>query len=95
MSDLGYGLSPELVEVAHELHQPDLILTVDNGTTSVNAVERAKEIGIKVVITDHHLPGNIACSDALVNPCRGNVLSRTISQALGSFSTYWARLEKD
>ena len=68
--DLGYGLSPELVEVAHELHQPDLILTVDNGITSVNAVERAKEIGIKVVITDHHLPGNmLPAADALVNPC--------------------------
>ena len=68
--DLGYGLSPELVEVAHELHHPDLILTVDNGITSVNAVERAKEIGIKVVITDHHLPGNVLpVADALVNPC--------------------------
>ena len=68
--DLGYGLSPELVEVAHKLHQPDLILTVDNGITSVNAVERAKEIGIKVVITDHHLPGDrLPAADALVNPC--------------------------
>jgi single-stranded-DNA-specific exonuclease len=65
---LGYGLSPELVELA-ALRKPDLLITVDNGIASVEGVWRAKALGMKVVVTDHHLPGeHLAQPDAMVNP---------------------------
>ncbi len=64
----GYGLSPEVVDVAAERH-PDLILTVDNGIASLAGVDRAKTLGIPVVITDHHLPGPVLPdAAAIVNP---------------------------
>jgi len=50
----GYGLTPEIVAVAAE-SQPDLIITVDNGISSLAGVEAANARGIKVLITDHHL----------------------------------------
>lgn len=66
--DFGYGLSPELVEVALS-KQPDLILTVDNGISSVEGVAAANQAGIPVIITDHHLPGQqIPDAVAIVNP---------------------------
>ena len=66
----GYGLSPEIVEIAHE-QRPGLIVTVDNGISSVEGVDRAKRLGIKVLITDHHLPGpKLPAADAIVNPNR-------------------------
>ncbi|RDE22528.1 single-stranded-DNA-specific exonuclease RecJ [Motiliproteus coralliicola] len=66
--EYGYGLSPEIVAVA-EQQQPDLLITVDNGISSVAGVRAAKEAGIKVVVTDHHLPGDeLPEADALVNP---------------------------
>ena len=66
----GYGLTPELVEVARE-QRPRLIVTVDNGISSVQGVARAKELGIDVLITDHHLPGaQLPEADAIVNPNR-------------------------
>ncbi len=66
--DYGYGLSPELVEVARE-RQPDLIITVDNGISSIDGVAAAKESGIAVIVTDHHLPGrSLPEADAIVNP---------------------------
>jgi single-stranded-DNA-specific exonuclease len=66
--EYGYGLTPEIVKVAAEL-QPDLIVTVDNGISSVDGVAAAKEQGIKVLITDHHLPGEqLPAADAIVNP---------------------------
>ena len=66
----GYGLTPELVEIAREL-RPRLIVTVDNGVSSVEGVARAKELGIGVLITDHHLPGaQLPAADAMVNPNR-------------------------
>ena len=66
----GYGLTPELVDVAHEL-RPRLVVTVDNGISSVEGVARAKELGIRVLITDHHLPGaQLPAADAIVNPNR-------------------------
>ena len=66
----GYGLTPEIVEVAHE-QKPRLIVTVDNGISSVEGVSRAKELGIDVLITDHHLPGpQLPAADAIVNPNR-------------------------
>ena len=64
----GYGLTPELVEVARA-QRPRLIVTVDNGVSSVEGVARAKELGIDVLITDHHLPGaQLPAADAMVNP---------------------------
>ncbi|MET1253524.1 single-stranded-DNA-specific exonuclease RecJ [Aliikangiella maris] len=64
----GYGLSVDLVEFASSL-KPDLIVTVDNGIANVEGVERAKQLGIPVIITDHHLAGE-RLPDALtiVNP---------------------------
>ena len=71
--EFGYGLSVELVETAFEKYKPDLILTVDNGISSVEGVERAKKLGIRVVITDHHLPGDhLPLAEAIVNPCLAN-----------------------
>ena len=64
----GYGLTPEIVEVAQQ-NNPDLIITVDNGISSLDGVARAKQLGIKVLVTDHHLPGSVAPeADAIVNP---------------------------
>lgn len=66
--DFGYGLSPEIVDVAHE-QGVDVIMTVDNGIACIAGVERAKSLGIDVVITDHHLPGDtLPAADAIVNP---------------------------
>ncbi len=65
---LGYGLSPELVELAAQ-RKPDLLITVDNGIASIEGVNRAKALGLKVVVTDHHLAGEqVAQPDAMVNP---------------------------
>lgn len=67
----GYGLTPELVDIVKERFSPQLIVTVDNGITSVAAVEHAKALGIDVIVTDHHLPGEeepAAC--CIVNPNR-------------------------
>src|SRR3989304_2907383 len=66
--DYGYGLTPEIVAVAAQ-KKPHLIVTVDNGIASIDGVKAANEMGIKVLITDHHLPGDSlpdAC--AIVNP---------------------------
>jgi single-stranded-DNA-specific exonuclease len=66
--DFGYGLSPQIVDVAAQL-QPDLIITVDNGISSIDGVKRANELGIQVVITDHHLAADILPeAAAIVNP---------------------------
>ncbi|MEY3808593.1 MAG: Single-stranded-DNA-specific exonuclease RecJ [Pseudomonadota bacterium] len=64
----GYGLTPEIVELV-KLKNPDVIVTVDNGISSLDGVRVAKELGIKVLITDHHLPGSqLPVADAIVNP---------------------------
>lgn len=64
----GYGLTPELVDFAAR-SQPDLLITVDNGITSVSGVEKARALGIDVIITDHHLPGDeLPQAAAIVNP---------------------------
>ncbi|MFB3089977.1 MAG: DHH family phosphoesterase, partial [Gammaproteobacteria bacterium] len=64
----GYGLSPEIVEVAAKM-QPDLLVTVDNGISSVEGVQLARDKGINVLITDHHLPGEqLPNANAIVNP---------------------------
>jgi len=64
----GYGLTPEIVELALQ-KQPDVIVTVDNGISSVEGVAAAKQAGVRVVVTDHHLPGAVLPqADAIVNP---------------------------
>ncbi|GAB6408357.1 single-stranded-DNA-specific exonuclease RecJ [Pseudomonas sp. MHK4] len=66
--DYGYGLTPEIVAVALE-RQPQLLITVDNGISSVEGVAAAKKAGLKVLVTDHHLPGDeLPLADAIVNP---------------------------
>lgn len=64
----GYGLTPPIVAVAAELN-PQLLVTVDNGISSIDGVAAAKARGIKVLVTDHHLPGEfLPDADAIVNP---------------------------
>jgi single-stranded-DNA-specific exonuclease len=64
----GYGLSPPLADAAHALGAR-LLITVDNGIASLAGVARAKELGLRVVVTDHHLAGRqLPAADAIVNP---------------------------
>ena len=66
--DFGYGLSPEIVDVAYQ-QQPDLLITVDNGIASLAGVAHAQALGMKVIITDHHLaPTTLPDADAIINP---------------------------
>ncbi|MFQ5487566.1 MAG: single-stranded-DNA-specific exonuclease RecJ [Gammaproteobacteria bacterium] len=66
--EYGYGLTPEIVAVA-AARQPDLIVTVDNGISSVAGVAAAARRGIPVLVTDHHLPGaQLPPAAAIVNP---------------------------
>ena len=70
----GYGLTPPIVEMVHA-KQAKVLMTVDNGMASHEAVDRAHALGIQVVITDHHLPvvnadGQVSLplADVIVNP---------------------------
>jgi single-stranded-DNA-specific exonuclease len=66
--EYGYGLTPEIVELVKQ-QSPDIIITVDNGISSIEGVQAAKDSGIKVLVTDHHLPGHeLPSADAIVNP---------------------------
>ncbi len=66
--EYGYGLTPEIVAVAQHF-KPDVLITVDNGISSLQGVNAAKAAGMKVLVTDHHLPGQTAPNaDAIVNP---------------------------
>lgn len=66
--EYGYGLTPEIVKVAAQ-YSPDIIITVDNGISSVDGVLQAKSQGYKVVVTDHHLPAEkLPDADAIINP---------------------------
>jgi single-stranded-DNA-specific exonuclease len=66
--EYGYGLTPEIVAVA-ACSAPDLLVTVDNGISSLEGVEAARECGMRVIVTDHHLPGaRLPAADAIVNP---------------------------
>ena len=70
--DYGYGLTPEIVELAQQ-KQPHLIITVDNGISSIEGVDYANKLGIKVIVTDHHLPGKeLPSAAAIVNPNQPN-----------------------
>ncbi len=66
--ELGYGLTPQLVDIAAKLG-PDLLITVDNGIASVEGVAHASSLGIRTLVTDHHLPGNsLPAAECIVNP---------------------------
>lgn len=69
--ETGYGLSPAVVKLAeqHPSGKPDLLITVDNGIASIDGVEAAHMAGMKVLVTDHHLPGDeLPDALAIVNP---------------------------
>jgi len=64
----GYGLTPEIVKETLALN-PKLIITVDNGISSIEGIRLARELGINVLVTDHHLPGQqLPDANAIVNP---------------------------
>jgi single-stranded-DNA-specific exonuclease len=66
--EYGYGLTPEIVDIAAK-QGAQLLVTVDNGISCVAGVNRAKELGLQVLVTDHHLPGlELPKADAIVNP---------------------------
>ena len=66
--DFGYGLTPELVDVALK-RGPQVIVTVDNGVSSIDGVTLARDHGVDVIVTDHHLPGSqLPPAYAMVNP---------------------------
>ena len=66
--EYGYGLTPEIVELA-AARRPDLIITVDNGISSIEGVAAARALGIATLITDHHLAGReLPAADVIVNP---------------------------
>ncbi len=66
--EFGYGLTPEIVRLAAQ-SKPNIILTVDNGIASVEGVAEAHRLGIQVLVTDHHLPGDtLPDAQCIVNP---------------------------
>ena len=67
---MGYGLTPEVVELAaQQTPKPKYLITVDNGIASESGVDRAHELGMEVIVTDHHLPGDrLPKARAIVNP---------------------------
>ncbi|WP_417545846.1 single-stranded-DNA-specific exonuclease RecJ [Marinobacter sp.] len=66
----GYGLTPGIIDrLQEESELPDLLVTVDNGISAIEGVSAAKKLGIKVLVTDHHLAGEtLPDADAIVNP---------------------------
>jgi len=73
--DLGYGFQVGTIDEILLEGPVDLIITVDNGITSFEAARKAKELGIKVVITDHHEPGTeLPVADVLINPKQSDCL---------------------
>ena len=69
---MGYGTTPDFVDsIAH--HKPDLVITVDNGISSFDGIERIREVlpNTKILVTDHHMAskdGSLPDADAIVNP---------------------------
>ena len=80
----GYGLSPSLVEEVAGL-QPDLLVTVDHGIACHAGIAAAKSLGWKVLVTDHHLPGErLPPADAIVNPnCQGDAFPSKMLAGVG------------
>lgn len=67
--EYGYGLSEPIAQLAHDEFKPDLLITVDNGISSFEGVDKAKQLGMKVLVTDHHLAAEtLPNADAIVNP---------------------------
>jgi len=67
--EYGYGLTPEIVALTAKEKSPDIIITVDNGIASVEGVDAAAAMGIEVLVTDHHLPGDqLPKAAVIVNP---------------------------
>jgi single-stranded-DNA-specific exonuclease len=67
--EYGYGLTPEIVSLAHARFRPDILITVDNGIASVDGVMEANRLGMAVLITDHHLPGDrLPAAACIINP---------------------------
>ncbi len=66
--EYGYGLTPEIVALAAR-EEPDIIITVDNGISSVEGVDAASAAGIRTLVTDHHLAGRVLPeAEVIVNP---------------------------
>ncbi|MDE2422855.1 MAG: single-stranded-DNA-specific exonuclease RecJ [Betaproteobacteria bacterium] len=69
---MGYGLTPEVVDLAFRKHA-EVLITVDNGIASTQGVDYANQLGLTVIITDHHLPGDqLPKAAAIVNPNQPN-----------------------
>ncbi len=67
--EYGYGLSPEIVRLAHAQSRPDILITVDNGIASFEGVAEANQLGMQVLITDHHLPAaELPEAACIINP---------------------------
>jgi len=67
--EYGYGLSPEIVRLAHAHSRPDILITVDNGIASFEGVAEANRLGMEVLITDHHLPAErLPEAACIINP---------------------------
>ena len=82
--EFGYGLTVPLVETL-AADPPDLLITVDSGISCNDGVARARELGCRVIVTDHHLPGkSIPDADAIVNPnCEGDVFPSKAMAGVG------------
>jgi single-stranded-DNA-specific exonuclease len=63
----GYGLTPDIVTLA-STYQPDILVTVDNGIASIDGVNAAHALGMEVLVTDHHAPGDTLPAALIVNP---------------------------
>jgi single-stranded-DNA-specific exonuclease len=67
--EYGYGLTPEIVVLAKQTRDPDILITVDNGIASVDGVAAANALGMRVWVTDHHLPGaTLPAAECIINP---------------------------
>jgi single-stranded-DNA-specific exonuclease len=67
--EYGYGLTPEIVQLAAAEKKPDVLITVDNGIASIDGVAEANRLGMKVLVTDHHLPGDrLPDAWCIINP---------------------------
>jgi len=67
--EYGYGLTPEIVALAKQTRDPDILITVDNGIASVDGVAAANALGMRVWVTDHHLPGaTLPAAECIINP---------------------------
>lgn len=65
----GYGLTPAIADLAYQTQQPDVLITVDNGISSHDGVARCHQLGMQVIITDHHLTSKATPdAEAVVNP---------------------------